>query len=157
MSQTRIRFCLYNQQKWIFKPFLFLLPTKLVLPTEKYLNTLVVSITNMKEDLISNIKSFKNSAELVYSTKDYTSAAILYFKCLFVVLDLIILQKNGKTPKDHTERFKILKEDFSELYSFLDKYYSVYRQTYSLTIDKTACNEVKENVERIIKEFKIDV
>ena len=111
----------------------------------------------MKEDLISNIKSFKNSAELVYNARDYTSATILYFKCLFAVLDLIILQKKGKTPKDHTERFKILKEDFSELYFFLDKHYSVYRQTYSLTIDKAACTEVKKNVERIIAECKIDV
>ena len=111
----------------------------------------------MKEDLISNIKSFKNSAELVYSAKDYTSATILYFKCLFAVLDLIILQKKGKTPKDHTERFKILKEDFPDLYSFLDKHYTIYRQTYSLTIGKANCDEVKQNVERIIEEYKIDV
>ena len=111
----------------------------------------------MRDDLIKNIKSFRNSAEIVYSSGDYTSSTILYFKCLFVVLDFIILQKNGKTPKDHTERFNILKEDFPGLYSFLDKYYPIYRQTYSLTIDKLTCDEVKKNVERIIKEQKIDV
>ena len=111
----------------------------------------------MKEDLIKNIKDFKNSAEIVYNTGDFTSSAILYFKCLFVVLDLIILQKNGKTPKDHTERFNVLKENFSELYLFLDKHYHIYRQTYSLTIDKSACDEVKRNVERIINEYKINV
>lgn len=111
----------------------------------------------MKEDLINNIKSFKNSAEIVYATGDYTSSTILYFKCLFAVLDLIILQKKGKTPKDHTERFNILKDNFSELYFFLDKYYVVYRQTYSLKIDKLTCDEVKGNVERIIKEYKINV
>ena len=111
----------------------------------------------MKQDLTKNIKDFKNSAEIVYNTRDYTSSTILYFKCLFVVLDLIILQKNGKTPKDHTERFKILKDDFSELYLFLDKHYHIYRQTYSLTIDKSTCDEVKKNVERIIKEYKINI
>ena len=136
---------------------MFFLPTKLVLPTEKYLNNLFVSITNMREDLIKNIKSFKKSAEIVYTAGDYTSSTILYFKCLFVVLDLIILQKKGKTPKDHTERFSILKENFSELYSILDKYYPIYRQTYSLTIDRLTCDEVKKNVERIIEEYKVSI
>ena len=111
----------------------------------------------MRYDLIKNIKDFKNSAEIVYATGDYTSSTILYFKCLFVVLDTIILQKKGKTPKDHTERFNILKENFPELYSFLDKYYIVYRQTYSLTIDKLTCEEIKKNVERIIKEYEIPI
>jgi len=111
----------------------------------------------MKQDLIKNIKDFKNSAEIVYKAGDYTSSTILYFKCLFVVLDIIILQKKGKTPKDHAERFIILKEDFSELYSFLDRHYYIYRQTYSLTIDKSTCDEVRKNVERIIKEYKINV
>ena len=107
--------------------------------------------------MIRNIKNFKSSAEIVYRTGDYTSSTLLYFKCLFVVLDLIILQKIGKTPKDHTERFNILRERLSALYFVLDKYYPIYRQTYSLTIDKLTCDEVKQNVERIIKEYKIDV
>ena len=111
----------------------------------------------MRESLIINIRSFKSSADMIYSAKDYTSAAILYFKCLFVALDLIILQKKGKSPKDHTERFKVLKEDFPELYSILDKHYPLYRQTYSLMISKAACTEVKKNVERIIEECKISV
>lgn len=111
----------------------------------------------MREDLIKNIKNFKKSAEIVYNIGDYTSSTILYFKSLFVILDLIILQKKGKTPKDHSERFSILREDFFELYSFLDKYYPIYRQTYSLTINKSTCDEVKKNVERIIKEYKINV
>ena len=147
----------YNQQKELNKAYLFSIPTRLVLPTERYLYNLFVSITNMRGDLIKNIKSFKNSAELVYSTGDYTSSTILYFKCLFVVLDIIILQKMGKTPKDHTERFNILKEDFSELYLFLDKHYPTYRQTYSLTVNKLICDEVRKNVERIIKEYKINL
>jgi len=111
----------------------------------------------MKDDLIMNIKSFKNSAELVYNARDYTSATILYFKCLFAILDLIILQKKGKMPKDHTERFKILRDDFSELYIFLDKFYAIYRQTYSIIIDRSVCTEVKKNVERVIAEYEIDV
>ncbi|MBU2523265.1 MAG: hypothetical protein KKE23_03175 [Nanoarchaeota archaeon] len=109
------------------------------------------------KDISENIKNFLQSADLVYSKKDYTSATILYFKALFCTLDLIILQKLGKTPKDHSERFKILKDNFLELYEILDRLYSVYRETYSLKIEKDICDKVKENVESIIKKYKLFV
>ena len=76
---------------------------------------------------------------------------------MFLVLDYIILKKEGKTPKDHAERFRILEKGFPDFYTLLDRYFPIYRDTYSLTIDKDKCDEVKENVERIIKEQKIPV
>lgn len=109
----------------------------------------------MEQELLKNIKTFYNSAELVYKTKDYTSATILYFKCLFAVLDYLLLKKIKKTPKDHTERFRLLQDAFPELYVILDKYFWVYRDTYSLSIGKEKCDEVRKNVTTIIAEQKI--
>lgn len=131
----------------------------LVIPTKKFKYAIDVSNTNMTEEqnLIKNIKIILNSANLVYSTRDYTSATILYFKAAFTVLDLVILKQQGYTPKDHTERFGILEKHFPNLYSFLDKYFEIYRQTYSLTIKKEICEEIKENVARIVKEHQIQV
>jgi uncharacterized protein (UPF0332 family) len=106
----------------------------------------------MEEELINNIKTFFKSAELVYQNKDYTSATMLYFKTLFVALDLIILRKLKKTPKDHTERFRILERDFPEEYFSLDKYFSVYRSTYSTTVDKDTCEEIRNYVNKTVKE-----
>ncbi len=111
----------------------------------------------MSEELIDIIKSLKNSADILYKTKDFTSATILYFKLLFLVLDHIILKEKGTTPKDHTERFRVLQLNFPSLYLVLDKYYPVYRDTYSLIINKEICDEIKENVNKIIKEYKIDI
>lgn len=109
------------------------------------------------DELQDKTRHFLKSAELVYEAKDYTSSTILLFKAFFAVLDLIILQKTGKSPKDHTERFRILEKDFPGLYRILDKYYVIYRDTYTLTINKTTCDEIKENVKRIIEEQKIQV
>ena len=109
------------------------------------------------DDLIKNVKEFWNSAELVYSAKDYTSATILYFKCLFVALDVVILKGLKMTPKDHSERFRILKESFPELYTVLDKIYPIYRDTYSIRIEKEKCDEVKEHVRKIAEEQKIQL
>ena len=74
-----------------------------------------------EESLLANIRTFKRSADLVYGTKDHTSAATLYFKTLFAILDLILLRTQGRMPKDHTERFRMLEATRKDLYDFIDK------------------------------------
>ena len=106
----------------------------------------------MKEELLKNITTFYNSAEMIYKTLDYTSATTLYFKTLFVALDLKIFIKKKITPKDHTERFRILEKDFPKEYTDLDKYFNIYQSTYSRTIDKQTCEEIREYVTKYIKE-----
>ncbi|MEK6913074.1 MAG: hypothetical protein AABW47_00175 [Nanoarchaeota archaeon] len=105
--------------------------------------------------LLNNIKNFIKSAEIIYNLNDFTSSAILYFKALFSVLDLIILKEDGKIPKDHSERFRMLENKHIELYRILDNLYPLYRETYSFIINNKDCIRIKENVERIIKEQKI--
>ena len=79
----------------------------------------------------------------------------MYFKALFIALDIIILEKEGKAPKDHNERFRTLQINFPDLYDVLDEFYPTYRDTYSSKIDKETCDKIKENVKRIIKKYKI--
>jgi DNA-binding ferritin-like protein (Dps family) len=109
----------------------------------------------MNEELSQNIRSFWNSAELIYKTKDYTSATLLYFKCWFVTLDYIIYQSKRFTPKDHSERFQILEKEFKNKYKQIDKYYSIYRQTYSLTIDKSKCEIIRKIVRELLDEYQL--
>jgi hypothetical protein len=111
----------------------------------------------MKENLLKNIKMFLKSASAVYDLSDYTSATILYFKAFFVATDYISLETIGKSAKDHTERFRILEQNFPDLYKFLDSTFQIYQKTYSYTIDKKTCDMVRENVERIIKKYKIPI
>lgn len=107
----------------------------------------------MKE-LKENIERILNSAKLVYNTADFTSATILYFKAVFTAIDLLLLKKEGKSPKDHTERFRMIEEKYPDLYLFLDKYFSIYRDTYTTAIEKKQCDEVKKHVEEIIKRYQ---
>lgn len=106
----------------------------------------------MEQSLLQNIRMFQNSAELVYLNKDYTSATMLYFKSWFVALDLLIFKKLKITPKDHHERFRILQKDFPNHYEMLDRYFPVYRSTYSATIDKKTCDEIRTYVIKTITE-----
>jgi len=132
---------------------LFPLPTLFPTPTKSFKYLSNVCNTNM--DLEDNIKRILNSAEIVYNTKDYTSATILYFKTLFAILDLIILKKQGKTPKDHTERFRILQTSFPDLYEIIDKYFKIYRDTYTTSIEKEDCDKIRKNVKELIDKYKI--
>lgn len=104
---------------------------------------------------MKNIKKLSKSANLIYKTKDHTSATILYFKLIFSFFDLIILNSKGETPKDHNERFRTLQKDFPYLYTFLDKYFNIYRNTYTLTIDKETCDKIKNGIKKIMEEYKI--
>lgn len=106
----------------------------------------------MEALFVKNIKQFSKSASLVYFNRDYTSSAILYFKTLFAICDLIIYKKIGRTPKDHSERFRLLEESFPDLYKIVDLLYPSYRSTYNLNLTKQQCDKVKNEVERIIKE-----
>jgi hypothetical protein len=75
------------------------------------------------------IQQFKKSADALYDLKDYTSATILYFKTWFAIQDYILLDKIGQSPKDHTERFRLLEKNFPDAYRELDKEFSTYRDT----------------------------
>jgi len=98
---------------------------------------------------------FKNSADSLYKSGDYTSATILYFKTWFAIQDYILLEKLGQSPKDHTERFKLLKNKFPNTYIKLDKEFSTYRDTYSKIINKESCERIKKTVENEIANYSI--
>ena len=102
------------------------------------------------------IKIFKKSADAVYSSGDYTSATILYFKTWFAINDYVLLKRLGYSPKDHTERFKILKREIPEDYNDLDLEFSTYRDTYLKIISKDTCDSIKRLVENAIKKYKIE-
>ena len=101
------------------------------------------------------ILQFKRSADLLYLEKDYTSATILYFKTWFAIQDYILLEKIGQSPKDHSERFRLLEKVFPKTYLSIDKEFSTYRDTYSKSIDKMTCERIRGIVENELKNYSI--
>lgn len=96
---------------------------------------------------------FKKSADTLYESEDFTSATILYFKTWFAIQDNILLEETGKSPKDHTERFRLLEKYFKKTYTLLDKEFNTYRDTYSQLTDKQTCDRIKKVVENEIKHY----
>jgi hypothetical protein len=101
------------------------------------------------------ILQFKGSADKLFVDKDYTSATILYFKTWFAIQDFTLLEKIGQSPKDHTERFRLLEKVFPKTYTELDKEFSTYRDTYSKIVEKNTCERIKKVVENELKNYSI--
>lgn len=101
------------------------------------------------------VLTFKKSADMIYGLKDYTSATILYFKTLFAIHDLILLEKIGYAPKDHNERFRLLEKEFHDDYLIIDSEFNTYRTTYSRIVSKETCDRIKKLVEDGINKHKI--
>ncbi len=95
------------------------------------------------------------SADAVFGLGDYTSATVLYFKAWFLVLDILLLETGGKSPKDHTERFMMLKTRFPDHYAALDQHYPTYRATYKTTLPEKTCIEVRTYVKKLTASITI--
>lgn len=104
---------------------------------------------------LDNARRFLKSSNILYLDKDYTSATILLFKALFGFIDHILLINEGKVPKDHTERFRMIDKKYPDIYLILDKYFKIYQDTYSLQINKETYDVINKNVEKIIEKYQI--
>ena len=74
---------------------------------------------------------------------------------MFATQDFVLLEKIGMSPKDHTERFKQLKENFPSMFKELDIEFSTYRDTYSKILDKKTCDRIKGLIENDLEKYKI--
>jgi hypothetical protein len=79
-----------------------------------------------------------------------------YFKALFA-LDDLLLSRIGLMPKDHAERFEMLKMNLPEIYRISDKLFSTYRRTYTKEIGKNEIILVKKRIKEVFAYAKITV
>lgn len=80
-----------------------------------------------------------------------SEAATNYFKALFAIDDSALLERVKVQPKDHAERFDLLKRNIPKLYIITDRLFSAYRRTYTQDLE---IGEVRIIKTRIIEAFK---
>jgi len=110
-----------------------------------------------KEILEKTTREYFNSAEDELKKGRYNSAVVLFFKSLVSLIDLYILQKTGKTPSSHNERFAITEKQFLEVYELLDKDFPFYQNSYIQIMSKELAEVIKEDVQTLAKKtnFKL--
>ncbi len=85
-----------------------------------------------------------------------SESASNFFNALFAADDSI-LAKIGERPKDHTERFRVLKLKFPGLYIITDKLFSTYRRTYTQELKKEELELVKKRIKDAFKNTNIKI
>ena len=100
---------------------------------------------NKEEILIKAGKEYFYSGNDEFDKGRHNSAVVLYFKALVSFSDLYVLQKTGNTPSSHTDRFKITKEKFPEVYNLLDKDFPFYRSSYVQIMSKELAEVIKDD------------
>ena len=86
-----------------------------------------------------------------------SESATNFFKSLFAVDDSALLEKINYKPKDHSDRFNMLKKNLPELYDITDRLFSIYRRTYIQDLEKEETNLVKKRVMEAFKNAKIPI
>lgn len=117
---------------------------------------LYVTMSN-EQFLLENIKEFIKQAEKASKDNSYNSAVTLLFKAMAVMCDLFILKKEGFIPKNHTERFQVLKQKHFEIYKILNKDFPVYQQSYRIKLNKDYMKVLENDLKRLTKISKIKI
>lgn len=106
---------------------------------------------NMADELAQTFLEEYSGAKDELGKGRYKNSAILFSKAIFAACDILILNKLGKLPKNHTERFRILEQYFKDVYSIVDEIFDKYTDSYSKPILKETCEAIKDGIKKIGK------
>lgn len=123
--------------------------------TTKDLNTPYVNLFNMNPILL-NSKEFYESGKDNLIKKRYNAATDSFFKALVTVCDLAIQRKVNLLPKNHQERFELLKLNYPETHNLVSSLFSRYRKTYNMRADEDDANATKKAVNEAIRQLKLE-
>ena len=105
--------------------------------------------SGIEKDLLLNFTDFLESARDELKKGRYNPAVSSYFKALAVLCDWRIYSEKRILPKNHTERFMILKSDFQDAYDLISPLFKKYRDSYSLRMRKEDALELDKNVQKL--------
>ena len=111
----------------------------------------------IRDILLQNAKEYYFNAIAAEKKGQYNSAVTLFFKAISALCDLYILMNMGRTPTNHTDRFRILENDYPSLYRIIDKNFPHYQDSYTARLTKEVSDMLKEDARRLFEILKIRV
>ena len=90
----------------------------------------------MEEELLDNIKEFLESGRENLEKRRYNAAVSDFFKAIVIVCDYLIYQEIKILPKNHNDRFNLLKKYFEDIYSEISSLFKIYTKSYNLRMGK---------------------
>lgn len=94
----------------------------------------------MKE-LLENANEFLESGKENLNKKRYNASLTDFFKAIVIFCDFLIYEQIRVLPKNHGQRFSLLKKHFPEIYSKISELFKLYTLSYNF---KSKLNDVLE-------------
>ena len=101
------------------------------------------------EDLKANVEEYFQSAELLFKGGLNNAAFMMYFKALVAITDYVLWRDLRVLPNNHSERFRIVKSRYPDLYNVLNYYFPYYRDTYTKRVDNRVLVAIRNDVIRL--------
>ena|SRR3989344_4894410 len=102
----------------------------------------------MKTDILEQTaKEYFSSGCDEYAKERYNAAVVLFFKALVAYTDLLLLQKTGKTPSSHNDRFRMAQKELPIVYDLLDKDFPFYQTSYVQRLTKELAEVIKNDAQ----------
>ncbi|MFA5797265.1 MAG: hypothetical protein WC916_04480 [Candidatus Woesearchaeota archaeon] len=110
----------------------------------------------MKE-LLDNIAEFIESGEENLKKNRFNAAASDFFKAIVISCDYLIYKEIRILPKNHNDRFSLLKKYFPDIYLKVSNLFKKYVDSYNLRLEQKDAISIKTysyEIRTIIKNKK---
>ncbi len=111
----------------------------------------------MEEELKEKARNYFILGIIAERMGMHSEAATNFFKALFAADDAAIFRKIKDKPKDHSERFDMLKKNLPEMYLITDRLFSTYRRTYTQDLEKGEVELVKKRIKEAFEDAEIEI
>ncbi len=101
------------------------------------------------EELIENAEEFIASAEDNIKKERWNAAVADFFRAIANLCDYLIYKEIKIIPKNHAERFDLLKKYFINIFERVDKLFEKYRESYNLRMKEEDARMLKSYVEEL--------
>ncbi len=95
------------------------------------------------EELLKNVEEFLESGDENLKKERFNVAVSDYFKAIVILCDYLIYKVIRIIPKNHNERFSILKKYFKEIYNKVSGFFELYTKSYNLRLGKEQAVKLK--------------
>ncbi len=102
----------------------------------------------MKE-ILENADDFIEIAEHSMKKEKWNVAVANYFRAIANVCDYLIYEKMSLLPKNHNERFDILKKQLNQIYTKVFDLFILYRESYNLKLTMEDALKVQKTCDEL--------
>jgi len=111
----------------------------------------------LAKTLEDNAREYYYNAVEAEKKRQFNSSVTLFFKALSSLADLYILKNKDFMPSNHTERFRILEEDYPNIYIILDDSFPLYQGSYRDKLKQETSEVLKRNAGRLFEILNISI